>query len=179
MKAFDIIYKREIEHEQYYANVPGDAGAETYMGIARRIFPNSSIWPIIDLYKAKNGPIKHNNHIEDENLDALVRNHYAEYWKKCGMHLIENFSLQYILFDFAVNSVRTWAKKIQALVGVQTDGIIGPKTCAAINSQNPEHLFKVIKHFRINYYKQLAQKPNNVQFLNGWLKRINSIEFES
>lgn len=178
MKHFEIIFEREIEHEQYYANIPGDEGAETYMGIARAIFPGWDGWILIDAYKKANGPIPHNTHIDRPEIDRHVLEHYREYWKKCGMNMIENFSIQYILFDFAVNSVRTWAKKTQALLGVTTDGIIGRKTCAAINAQNPEHLFRIIKYYRINYYKKLAEKPNNAQFLKGWLKRIESINYE-
>lgn len=178
MKAFDIIYKREIEHEQYYANVPGDAGAETYMGIARAIFPHSEIWPVIDEYKTIHGAIPHNTQIESVTLNSLVLKHYHQYWEKCGIDQINDFSLQYIIFDFAVNSVRTWAKKLQAILGVQQDGIIGPKTIAAINGKNPRHLFDIIKRYRESYYRELAEKGQNYKFLNGWLRRINSIFYE-
>ena len=178
MKNFNPIFKREIEHEQYYANVVGDAGAETYMGIARAIFPNSDIWPVIDEYKKIHGEIKHNTRIESITLDSLVIKHYTEYWQKCGIDRIKDFSLQYIIFDFAVNSVRTWAKKMQALLGVKTDGIIGNKTIGAINDNTPEHLFNIIKYVRIQYYHELSKKGQNAQFLNGWLKRIRSINYE-
>ena len=178
MKNFDIIYKREIEHEQYYANVTGDAGSETYMGIARKIFPDWAGWPVIDQYKKEYGKIKHNTHIDSITLESLVLKHYVEYWHKNNIPSINNFSLQYIIFDFAVNSVRTWAKKLQLVLGVTPDGIIGSKSIAAINAQNPEHLFKVIKQLRANYYIDLSKKRNNYQFLNGWLRRINSINYE-
>lgn len=179
MENFDIIFKKVIVHEGYYANVKGDRGGETYMGIARKIHPKWEGWKLVDGYKKVNGKIKRNQKIEGVIIQSLVEKFYFEtYWTKNGIHLIENFNLQYIIFDWCVNSGIYGAINVQRLVSANPDGIIGKKTAKLINECNPEHLFKIIKHARINFYHKIAVGQNE-QFLNGWLKRINSINYES
>ncbi len=38
-KTFDELFDGVIKHEGYYANVTGDNGGETYMGVARNLHP--------------------------------------------------------------------------------------------------------------------------------------------
>jgi lysozyme family protein len=178
MKNFDRIFEKVIEHEGYYANVEGDKGEETYMGIARNIHPNWTGWHLIDEYKKVHGQLSRNEKIEGITIKAMVEMFYFEtYWTGNGIHLIDNYNLQYIIFDWCVNSGIYGAKNIQRLVGAIPDGIIGKKTAELINGYTPEHLFKIIKHARINYYHKIAVGQNE-QFLNGWLNRINNINYE-
>ncbi|WP_430819543.1 putative peptidoglycan-binding domain-containing protein [Carboxylicivirga caseinilyticus] len=57
------------------------------------------------------------------------------------------------------------------------DGIIGSKPITTINPCSPEPLFNAIKSIRIHYYYTIAQKGQNLKFLKGWLRRIESIKF--
>lgn len=178
MKNFDKAFKTVIEHEGYYANIEGDKGGETYMGIARNIHPTWRGWKYIDQHKELYGIIARNQKIEGITIETLVVKFYFEkYWTKNGIHLIDNYNLQYIIFDWCVNSGIYGAKHVQRIVGTKADGIIGKITTTLINDFDPEHLFKIIKHARINYYKAIAKKGQNAKFLNGWLKRINSINY--
>lgn len=45
MKTFNELFEGVIKHEGYYANVIGDRGGETYMGVARNLHPN---WNVIE-----------------------------------------------------------------------------------------------------------------------------------
>lgn len=179
MKYFDRLYGLELGHEGYFANIPGDEGKMTYMGIAQAIFPEWEGWPVIDEYIKLYGEPKNNERINSITLETMVLKHYTEYYYKNNINFINSFSLQYIIFDFAVNSVRTWAKKLQRLLGVEPDGNIGEITIKAINSYPPELLFEDIKKMRIAYYERLAKKPHNLQFLKAWLRRVNSIRYEN
>jgi lysozyme family protein len=58
------------------------------------------------------------------------------------------------------------------------DGIIGKQTLYIINGCEPKALFDAIKMARIRYYHIIAQRGQNHKFLKGWLKRINSFEYE-
>lgn len=179
MKTFNDAFKTVIEHEGYYANVIGDRGGETYMGIARVIHPTWDGWAIIDGYKNNYGEIKRNQKLDIIVLDSMVEKFYFQkYWVGNGIHLIENYNLQYIIFDWCVNSGRFGAKKVQRIVGAKPDGIIGKFTALLINHFNPLELFNTIKSARINYYHVISEKGQNIKFLKGWLKRINSINYE-
>lgn len=179
-ESFIKCIERVFEHEGFYSNVTGDRGGETYRGIARNIHRHWSGWLIVDQYKMKHGFIKRNEEIKNERLDAMVLKFYFNtYWKKNGIDLIKDFSLQYIIFDWCVNSGTYGAKNVQKIVGVQTDGIIGNITAQAINAANPEELFSTIKLARINFYHKISKSGQNIKFLGGWLRRINSINYEA
>lgn len=178
MKQFDYIFAKVIEHEGYYANVEGDRGGETYMGIARNIHSDWEGWRVIDQYKEVYGELKRNERIPGITIQTLVEKfYYEDYWLNNGINLINDFNLKYIIFDWCVNSGTYGAKHVQKLVGVKADGLIGSITAKAINDKTPLHLFKIIKHARINYYHAISKNGQNEQFLNGWLKRINSINY--
>ena len=64
MKTFDELFDGVIKHEGYYANVEGDRGGETYMGVARNLHPDWEGWKYIDAYKETYGKIKWNFKID-------------------------------------------------------------------------------------------------------------------
>jgi lysozyme family protein len=183
-RTFDELFQGVIKHEGYYANVKGDRGGETYMGIARNLHPNWRGWDIIDQYREVVKFIRRNTKIENSELTKLVKDfYYATFYKAYNIDKINSGSLQEIIFDWCVNSGRWGSKGVQKVLnsnfnaGLVRDGILGQKTIAAINQCKPEQLFIAIKESRINYYKRIAKIGENEKFLNGWLKRINAIDF--
>jgi lysozyme family protein len=185
MKTFDELFDGVIKHEGYYANVTGDRGGETYMGVARNLHPNWKGWKIIDAYKEKVVRIKHNTKINNDELSQLVKEFYRKtFYKVYRIENIKNSSLQEIIFDWCVNSGHWGSQGVQRVLNqhfdhdLKLDGIIGNITIAAINHCLPQTLFDVIKIARIRYYHAIAKNGQNYKFLKGWLKRIDSIEFE-
>ena len=68
----------------------------------------------------------------------------------------------------------------QRLLGVTVDGIVGPKTIAAVNARNPRELFDMIKIARFDFIEDICRKrPANNKFKRGWMNRINDLKFES
>ncbi len=185
MKTFDELFNGVIKHEGYYANVTGDRGGETYMGVARNLHPNWQGWQIIDEFKKQaGGNIKRNTQIHNQELLELVRQFYCyKFYKRNLIGKINDGCLQEIIFDWIVNSGFFGRKGVQKVLnnefgkGLTEDGIIGGKTIQAINACNAKALFEAIKKARIDYYHRIAQKGQNHKFLNGWLKRINSISY--
>jgi lysozyme family protein len=184
MKAFDKLFDGVIKHEGYYANVIGDKGGETYMGIARNLHPNWQGWKIIDDYKLKVGTIKRNTEILNDELTLLVKEFYREtFYQAYNIESIINGSLQEIIFDWCVNSGLWGSRGVQRTLNqffecnLKMDGIIGKQTISAINSCVPKALFDAIKMARIRYYYIIAKRGQNHKFLRGWLKRIDEITF--
>lgn len=172
MNNFPSIIKRILIHEGGYCDVKGDTGGETYCGISRVNNPNWDGWKIIDAQKL----------VYNQKLPELENNvyqfYYSKYWLKNGLHLINDYSLQYIIFDWVINSGIFAIKKVQEIVSAKPDGKLGLITAKLINEYNSEHLFNIIKHARINFYYEIAKKGSNAKFLNGWLKRVESINYE-
>ena len=67
----------------------------------------------------------------------------------------------------------------QRLLGVTVDGIVGPKTLAAVNARNPRELFDMIKIARFDFIEDICRsRPANNKFKRGWMNRINDLRFE-
>ena len=62
--------------------------------------------------------------------------------------------------------------KLVSDAGLTVDGILGPKTLAAVNSVDPAKLLQVLRYKAAEYYYSLAgaRKDSRV-FLFGWLNR--------
>jgi lysozyme family protein len=184
MKTFDELFIGVIKHEGYYANVTGDRGGETYMGVARNLHPKWEGWTYIDAYKEMHGTIKRNFKIDIPELTQLVKDFYKKaFYDKYNIENINNGSLQEIIFDWCVNSGNWGSRGVQRVLNqlfstdLKMDGIIGNNTISAINQCNAQSLFDAIKMARIRYYYSIAKRGENYKFLKGWLRRIDSIDY--
>lgn len=115
----------------------------------------------------------------------MVKDFYKHtFYNNYRIGIINNGSLQEIIFDWFVNSGLWGSKGVQRTLNeffnadLKLDGIIGNKTLTAINSCEPEALFDTIKLARIKYYHVIAKKGQNQKFLKGWLRRIYYFEFK-
>jgi lysozyme family protein len=101
------------------------------------------------------------------------------YWDRWNADEIRSQSIAEIVCDFVWASGVHGIKVPQDLVGVVPDGIVGPKTLAAVNSRNPRELFDQIKIARFDFIEDICRKrPANNKFKRGWMNRINDIKFE-
>lgn len=184
--SFNTAFNKTMMHEGGYANVSGDRGGETYMGIARKFHPNWSGWIIVDMEKQmKNGVLPRNYFIKNTELDNFVRDFYfKKFWQAAWLDHINDEAIQEIIFDFYVNSGATAIRKVQQVLvyqfnkKIRIDGVMGGNTITAINDSNPEKLFEAIKKSRWDFYKELAKKGHNAKFLKGWLKRLSSFNYK-
>ncbi len=186
MKTFDELFDGVIKHEGYYANVTGDRGGETYMGVARNLHPKWQGWAIIDDYKEMHGAIKRNTKIDNPELTQFVKDFYKHtFYDHYRIGSINNGSLQEIIFDWCVNSGHWGSSGVQRVLNqflnadLKMDGIIGKHTLSVMNACEPRTLFNAIKKARIRYYYTISKKGQNHKFLKGWLRRIDSIQFLS
>jgi lysozyme family protein len=102
------------------------------------------------------------------------------YWNPCMGDDIKDQSVANILVDWAwMSGVKTAVKKIQTLLGITVDGIVGKQTINAINLANGYHLFNDIYNERKKFYYNLVEKnPKQEIFLKGWLNRLNDFEYQ-
>lgn len=182
MARFTPAYKITHGNEGGYANVEGDAGGETYRGIARNFHPDWNGWPIIDQVKQEKGPLPNGYVIEDASLDNLVKDFYKQnFWDPILGDRIRNQNVANLLYDFGVNSgTGTAVTKLQMAINetghnIAVDGVMGPQTLSALNSSNSAVIHDRLKQLREEYVRDLVnQDPTQAKFLDGWLARIDS-----
>lgn len=146
---FDKAFEMLIGHEGSYVNHPRDPGGETKYGISKRQYPGENIKEMT-LVRAK---------------DIYQR----DYWWKAGCDLVPD-AVKFDLFDTAVNAGPGAAiRMLQRAVGVEPDGVIGPKTMQAISSMDPERLDKRFNGHRLDHLNNLPTWPD---FGRGWAQRI-------
>lgn len=107
------------------------------------------------------------------------------FWDPCKADCITNQSVADMLVDWRWLNGPVAVRQAQAALGVTVDGIVGPKTLAALNSTatrpclSPGEVFARLQAARLRSYdKIVAAKPGQMKFYNGWVNRTNSIKFE-
>lgn len=146
-----------IRREGGYSNNPADPGGETKYGISQRAFPNEDI----------------------KNLTYdRARFLYAQrYIVGPGFDQLAPSPLKEQLIDYGVNSGPHLAiMKLQEILGVTADGVLGPKTLAAVAACEVRALNNHLMAARLRMLANLvAKRPAQVQFLRGWVNR--ALEF--
>lgn len=98
------------------------------------------------------------------------------FWDKWRADEITNQSLANILVDWVWASGITGVKRPQRILGVSVDGIVGPKTLAAVNSSDPSKLFAELHADRLKHFQEIVNRsPTQKKFLKGWNRRVNGI----
>jgi lysozyme family protein len=148
---FDEAFEILIGHEGGYTNNPADPGGETRFGISKRAYPGEDI--------------------RNMTLDRAKTLYMRDYWGPAGCPNVPD-AVRFDLFDMAVNSgVRAAVKCLQGAAGVAQDGALGPKTLAAIASQDGIRLAARFNGARLAF---MASLPTFKDFGRGWANRIAS-----
>lgn len=95
------------------------------------------------------------------------------FWDRWQADLINSQKVAETLVDWVWTSGKYGITEAQRLLGVAADGIVGPKTLAAVNSSDADILFDALKDARIAYTERICRaRPANRKFRSGWLRRI-------
>jgi lysozyme family protein len=142
---FDEALKAVLHHEGGFVNHPADPGGMTNLGVkAMRALTPETVGP---MYRAK-----YWDKVKGDDLPAGV---------------------DYAVFDAAVNSGPGRAAKwLQACVGVEPDGGIGPKTLAAVAAFDPAELVDDYSKRRLSFLMDLPHWPT---FGKGWGRRVADV----
>lgn len=150
---FQTAFANVVGIEGRYSNNPADPGGETMYGVTIAVARANGY----------TGPMK------DMPLETAQRIYRLCYWTPLGCESM-TFRLAEFLFDMAVNSgVDAAAKALQKAVGVLPDGIVGPKTLAALRNKNPD---EIVRLAFVTRAKIFAHSPARDTFENGWFARL-------
>jgi lysozyme family protein len=149
-KIIDDILRREggaVDH-------PADKGGRTNFGIAERSHPEA--WA--------DGKVT-----EDEARAIYLK----KYVVGPGFDRVADPLLMAHLVDFGVNSGPSIAiQKLQSILGVKVDGVLGPKTLDALSARDAREVNNLLVGERIKMIGRIVLKDRSqLAFLNGWLNR--------
>lgn len=121
--------------------------------------------------------------ITAEDVRNLTRKEAEEiyrksYWRQSGGSMLP-VGIDYMSFDFGVNSgPGTSVKKLQEVVGVSQDGIVGAQTVNAVRNYSGglEALAKAYADRRMKYLRSLGGKQGFSANGRGWTIRVTGID---
>lgn len=126
-------------------------------------------------YFGKSKTCKDLRNISDAQWDSIF---IQRYWNRWSGDAIKNQSIANLLVDWYWTSGVYGIKYPQQILGVTADGVVGPKTIAAINNYpNQKELFQKLWNRRKKHFESIG-KGKNQKFLRGWLNRLNDFKFE-
>lgn len=153
-----------LKWEGGFVNHPKDPGGATNKGITLATFRR---------YVKRNGTVDDLKRITDAQVSTVYR---KQYWDAVKGDDLPS-GVDYAVFDFAVHSGPARAAKyLQAAVGVDQDGKIGPVTIAAARGMNAVDLVAAICAKRMAFLKRLNTWPT---FGKGWTNRVNDVVREA
>lgn len=101
---------------------------------------------------------------------------FKGYWDAWKADSIMSQRVANILVDWSWMSGVKVIKKVQKMLGLTADGIVGPKTLASINGHSGDALFGQIKDVRRKYYESIVKNnPSQQVFIKGWLNRLEDL----
>lgn len=145
-------------------NVPGDNGGLTFAGIDIASHPGFDF---------------------DNPQPQYVVDVYSEcYWSKVYAEKLP-WPVGEVVANFAVNmGLRPSIKMLQTAINILpgkgvtvVDGLIGPKTLSAAETEDPIKLADLIENEADERYRRIARaNPSQMKFLQGWLNRDGALE---
>ncbi len=163
MTNFDKAFEKVVGLEGGYSNHVNDSGGATKYGITESV--------------ARQHGYKGN--MKDLSLEFAKSVYKKSYWDVIKLDQVNDYKLQYEMFDSAVNCGTKMAVKfiqraynlLSTSSSLVDDGIIGPATLKAINGYSkPERLYKLANAYQCKYYIDITEgNPKNKSFIYGWL----------
>ena len=162
-----------LKWEGGFVNDPVDKGGATNMGVT------IGTWRSVGYDKDGDGDIDVDDlHLltREDVIERVLRPHYWNRWRADEIH---NQSVANILVDWVWASGAHGIRRPQRILGVTADGIVGPKTIAAVNSMDAMELHFRIKNDRIRFIAEICKaNPSQERFRRGWLNRIDELTFK-
>lgn len=158
---FESALKAILHHEGGYVNHPADPGGMTNLGVTKRVW-EEWVGHEVDEKTMRN--------LTPEIVGPMYK---AKYWDKIKGDDLPT-GVDYVVFDAAVNSGPGRAAKwLQACVGVEPDGGIGPKTLAAVNAFDANQLIEDYAKRRLSFLMDLKTWDT---FGKGWGRRVAEVQ---
>ncbi|MHC2997630.1 glycoside hydrolase family 108 protein [Tepidiphilus sp. HLB4] len=164
MNAIDTILDEIIRREGGYVNHPADRGGPTNFGITAQTL---GAWRKLGR-PATAAEVKA---LTEPEARAIYR---QQYLTDPGFEAITDAALLRLIVDSAVHSGPKRAVQwLQTALGVAADGVIGPKTRAALAQADPRALYAKVLGQRLRHLGRLiTNDPKQSAFAAGWMNRM-------
>ena len=158
---FDKALQAVLKHEGGYVHHKDDPGGMTNLGCTKAVWEEHCGHPVTE--KAMRA-------LTPADVAPLYK---SKYWDKVKGNELPS-GVDYAVFDCAINSgPGRAAKLLQACVGVEQDGGIGPKTLAAVKAIVPADLIADYSKRRLAF---LITLPGWDPYGKGWGRRVSEVE---
>lgn len=150
---FSTAFHLLLGHEGGFSDHPADPGGKTRFGITEAVARE----------------VGYKGDMRELPVDLAQRIYLEKYWKPVRADDLPP-GIRYSMFDAAVNSGPAQAVLwLQRALGVDADGVIGPKTLAAAYAQDMNALRMRLLSQRLRFMTNLSNWP---AFGRGWARRI-------
>jgi lysozyme family protein len=150
-----------LVHEGGFVDHPDDPGGMTNLGVTKAVWEEWVGHPVDEKQMRSLTPV------------AVAPLYRAKYWNKIKGDDLPT-GVDYVVFDAAVNSgAGRAAKWLQACVGVEVDGDIGPKTLAAVRAFDTNQLIEDYAKRRLSFLMDLKHWDT---FGKGWSRRVAEVQ---
>ncbi|MCU4437482.1 secretion activator protein [Acinetobacter bereziniae] len=158
---FDKAFERLIGHEGGFSTDRNDPGNWTGGKVGKGIFKGTKYGIAANTYP--------NLDIKNLTIEQAKAIYKKDWWDKLGADQLHP-AIVFQLWDFAVNAGKSRAvKELQQAVGVPDDGIIGPKTIAAVNIKEVNDVLLLLASERLSFYTSLKTWTT---YGKGWTNRV-------
>ncbi len=164
--SFDDSLPEILYNEGGYVNDPQDPGGATNKGVTQATYDS--------FRKSKKLEVRPVRYITMSEVSEIYQRNY---WHDGRCDLLPS-GVALVHFDFCVNAgIFQACRTLQGVVGQTRDGIIGPKTLAAIAAYDDKSLVAEYSKARRSFYTSLAaSKPSLSKFLKSWITRTDRVE---
>lgn len=157
----DSAWKKGIDfvlsYEGGLVDNPADPGGLTNFGISSRSYPSVDI--------------------RNLTRDGAAEIYKRDYWDAVHGDELPG-PLAIAVFDSAVNQGAGTARRLlQISLGVDADGIIGPRTVKAAHDGGTEAILKFLANRAVRYYKIMKEDPDLDVFAFNWFFRLFKLTF--
>ena len=150
-----------LKHEGGFVNHPEDPGGMTNLGVTKKVW-EEWVGHEVDEKTMRN--------LRPEIVAPMYK---VKFWDKIKGDNLPT-GVDYVVFDAAVNSGPGRAAKwLQACVGVDADGDIGPKTLAAVKAFDANQLIEDYAKRRLSFLMDLKTWQT---FGKGWTRRVAEVQ---
>lgn len=150
---FDAAIKHVLEVEGDFSDHKDDPGGATRFGITEAVARRAG----------------YRGDMRELPLDLAKRVYRHEYWDAVRADELPA-GIRLVMFDAAVNSgVGQAVRWLQRAVGVVDDGVIGPRTLAAVGALSADSVRMRVLAQRLRF---MASLPNWPAFSRGWARRV-------